>query len=84
MNSPYQILKEKNPQVHEFVETWIKKYSRVFDLSKEEDQANFYEGIIEIARHIAMHSKTAAVNLELNTEGVDGLAVSCIPQSNLR
>jgi hypothetical protein len=80
MTNSHELLKEKHPEIYAFVNNWTKKYSKAYDLSQEGDQADFYEGILEMARHIALNSKTAGISLELNVDGVDGLSISCIPQ----
>jgi len=73
------ILREKHPAVAEFVEHWRAKYQRHYDFSKTEDQADFYEGMLEIARHIATNGAGANITVATSTSGVSGLNVSVSP-----
>jgi hypothetical protein len=74
------ILKEKNPAVAEFVEQWRAKYQKSFNFSNTEDQADFYEGMLEIARHIATNSAGAFLQIQVSNSGVsDAMAGASLP-----
>lgn len=73
------ILREKNPEAADFVERWRSKYQRSFNLQDPADQATFYEGVLEMARHMAFASQTASVNLDVNNNGVSSLRLSAVP-----
>lgn len=73
------ILREKKPAVAEFVEQWRSKYQRQYDFSKTEDQANFYEGMLEMARHIATNNAGADLSAQVSTMGVSSVPVMVIP-----
>jgi hypothetical protein len=78
--SDIEILKEKNPSVAEFVESWRRKYQRGYDFSRVEDQAIFYEGMLELGRHIPLHSGTASLSVHANTCGVGQVEVHAHPK----
>jgi hypothetical protein len=78
--SDLTILKEKNPAVAEFVEAWKKKYARDYDFSKTADQADFYEGVLEMTRHMAVNSVTGRLLVVPTTTGVGKLEVCAAPQ----
>jgi hypothetical protein len=64
------ILRERNPAVAEFYEHWKARYQRNYDFSKTEDQADFYEGMTEMARHIATNSAGAFLQSQVSNSGV--------------
>lgn len=70
-----EILKEKNPAVAEFLELWISKYQKNYDLSKPEEQATFYEGMLEIARFIAKNNQSAFLRCTPCSSGLSELIV---------
>lgn len=73
--SDKEILKQKNPQLAEFIEQWQAKYDKTFDLTTKEGQAIFYEGILEMARHMAIDLKSVTLKIDVCNEGVSGLNV---------
>ncbi len=73
--SDLTITKEKNPEVAQFIEHWRSKYQRAYDFSNPEDQATFYEGCLEMARHIATTNWRGSLAVTANTDGVSGVAV---------
>ena len=74
------ILREKKPAVADFIGQWQQKYQRAFRLTDAAEQANFYEAMVEIARHLAHSSTSVAVSLTVSNEGVDGLRLSVCPK----
>ena len=64
------ILKEKHPEIAEFVEAWRSKYERNFDLSDEVEKANFYEGMVEMAKHIATNADVVSLKSCISIDGV--------------
>lgn len=81
MNSDTTILREKKPDVADYIETWRKKYQKSYDFTKSEEQATFYEGVLEMARFIATTNTGATSVVFVNTEGVAEvrLNASCVP-----
>lgn len=70
-----------NPVLAEFCDRWATKYARAYDLSNPSDQADFYEGVLEMARQMAVGSKTGDLYLSVCPEGPCSLKVSVSPQS---
>lgn len=76
--SEMEILRQKNPKLAEFIDQWKSKYAnRVFDLENNvADQADFAEGMMEMARHMAVSMKTADLKVHVCNDGVTGLEVN--------
>ena len=72
------ILKERNPATAEFVEVWRAKYERAFDFTDESEKAIFYEGVVEMARHIATAADTATLGVILSVDGVSSLRADAV------
>lgn len=71
------VLRLKNPVIAEFLDQWKNKYEkRRFDLTKESDQADFYEAMLEMARHIAHVADSATLDTIVSIEGVNMLYVN--------
>lgn len=64
------ILRERNPAAAEFVADWDKKYGRAYNFESSEDQAIFYEGVVEMARYLATNSTTGNLHVAVNSDGV--------------
>lgn len=79
--SDLTILRENNPASAEFVEAWRQKYQRSFDFSSTEDQAIFYEGMVELARHIATQTGAARLGVTVSTKAVSEVSVSVTPNN---
>jgi hypothetical protein len=75
------VLREKKPEVAEFIQQWRKRYQRNYSLNETAEQANLYEALVEIARHLASGSKSAKVSLTVNNDGVDGLQITVCPKT---
>lgn len=73
------ILREKNPTAAEFVEGWQKKYQGDYDFSLVEDQALFYEGMVEMARYVAKNNSGAGLKVSTSTTGVQSISVNLMP-----
>lgn len=76
--SDLTITKEKNPNSAFFIERWRAKYQRQYDFSKAEEQALFYEGSVEMARHIATTSEGANLHCAASTTGVDNVTMGVV------
>lgn len=76
MMSDLTVLREKNPALAEFVQAWESKYQRAYDLSEVGQQADFYEGVLEMARHIAKTNSGANLRVGVSTTGVSELLIS--------
>lgn len=79
--SDITVLKERNPATAEFVIAWRQKYERTFDLTDDAEKANFYEGMIEMARHIATVADTATLGAMLSVDGVSSIRADAVPHS---
>lgn len=71
-----EILKQKNPNAAVYIAHWRQRYQRVYDFSKTEDQATFFEGVQEMARYIIEHSDHGVLNVVPNVTNVDHMVVS--------
>lgn len=76
------VLRENNSAEAEFVQAWREKYERAYDFSKDEDQATFYEGAMEMARHIAITSKTGSLDSICSTHGVSQIVLNSTPHQD--
>jgi hypothetical protein len=76
-----EILRQKNPSLADLTERWQNKYSRAYDLSSTRDQADFYEGVLEMARHMASASTTGRLELSVSPDGPSCLKLNVIPLS---
>ena len=74
--SDLTVLKEKNPAVAEFVQAWEAKYQRTYDLSEVGQQADFYEGVLEMARHVAKTNSGVTLKIGVSTTGVSEMLIS--------
>lgn len=74
-----QILRQKNPDLANLLDRWVDKYERSYDLSSVRDQADFYEGVLEMARHMASASSTGRLNLAVGPSGPNELKLSVTP-----
>lgn len=79
--SDMEILKQNRPQVAEVLSQWRAKYERSFDLSNPSEQANFYEAMLELGRHLASTSSSANIQLGVSNMGVDRVSVSVTPEA---
>jgi hypothetical protein len=77
------ILKEKNPSMAAYIEAWRNRYQRSYDFSKTEDQATFYEGLVEMGKHVPINSGLASIELKVNSEGVESLTFATTPKVEL-
>jgi len=74
--SDLDLLKEKEPAIAEFVADWRNKFARTYDLSDTSEKANFYEGLSEMAKHIASLSDGASIAVDVSVDGVSGVRIS--------
>ena len=75
-----EILKQKNPALAQLVERWQTKYgNRVYDLTSIREQADFYEGVLEMAKHMAAASSTGRLELTVSSSGPSGLKLDVVP-----
>jgi hypothetical protein len=75
-----EILQQKNPSLANLVQRWTSKYAdRSFDLTSVKDQADFYEGVLEMARHMASASSTGQLQLNVGPSGPNGLKLLVTP-----
>jgi len=65
-----ELLRQNKPAIAEFIKEWRLKYNRSFDLKDLKDQADFYEAVVEIGRHIAIFSDKAELNVEVSNQGI--------------
>ena len=76
------VLREKNPAVAESIEAWLRKYQRAYKFADVADQATFYEGMVEMGRHVATNTAGASLEVKVSTEGVSSVEVSATPKSS--
>jgi hypothetical protein len=80
MMADIEVIKAKNANLGQWIEQWKKRYEKKYNFSDTNDQATFYEGITEMAKHIAHASNGASLSLVLNPEGVTTVYVSATPK----
>lgn len=74
------ILRQRKPNIAQFLESWVSKNEkRQFDFSKEEDQADFFEALQDMGRHIAHVSQSATLSSIVSVDGVNTLYVNVTP-----
>lgn len=71
--------KKMNSTFAEFIESWKNKYAKKFDFSKIEEQALFYEGMLEFARFVAKTHEQASVQTLDCPSGLTELKISLNP-----
>jgi hypothetical protein len=76
-----EILKEKNPAAAEFIRIWTDKYQKNYDFSSPEEQALFYEGMLEMARFVAKNSQFASVRSTPCSSGLSEVIVGIVPNA---
>ena len=77
--SDLELLKQNKPAVAELIEQWRAKYNKTFDLTDPAEQADFYEGLVELGRHVASVSIFATLDIKVSIDGVSGLTVTAKP-----
>ena len=76
MSEDMTILRQNKPAIAEFIDDWKNRYeNRKIDLTQESGQAEFYEAMVEMARHIAHVSDSVTLNTLVNNLGVDTVYV---------
>ena len=78
--TPNELLEQRNPDIAAFVRYWEGKYNRTIDLNNSAEQANFYEALVELARHVAVASDSVTLDLHTSVDGVSGLRVASTPK----
>lgn len=73
------VLRQKNPDLADFIDLWRKKYQKHFHFSNNVDKADFYEAMLEMARHLAIASQAASLALQISVDGVSGMHISVVP-----
>ena len=76
-----EILRQKNPTLADLVDRWNSRYNKSFDLTSTKDQADFYEGVLEMARHMASSSNTGRLELTVSPDGPVALRLNVTPLS---
>ena len=79
--SDMEILKQNKPEVAEVLAQWRRKYERGFDFSNSAEQANFYEAMLELGRHLASTASSASIQLGVSNLGVDRVSISVTPEA---
>lgn len=74
-----QILRQKNPTLADLVDRWNSRFAKSYDFNSAKDQADFYEGVLEMARHMASASSTGRLELEVSPDGPTSLKLNVIP-----
>jgi len=72
------ILSEKKPEVAKFLKNWCNQNERKFNFSDEKEQANFYEAIAELAKHLSFNGESAFLSTVVNSEGIQTVNISII------
>jgi hypothetical protein len=80
MSTEVEVIKAKNVSLGQWIEHWKRRYEKKYDFSNINDKATFYEGMMEMAKHIAHGSNGASLSLVLNPEGVTTVYVNASPK----
>jgi hypothetical protein len=80
MSADVEVIKAKNPNLGQWIEQWKKRYEKRFNFSNPNDQADFYEAMLEMARHLCHSANGASLSLVLNPEGVTTVYVNSAPK----
>lgn len=80
MTAGIEIIKAKNANLGQWLEQWQKRYEKKYNFADSNDQATFYEGMMEMTKHIAHASNGASLSLVLNPEGVTTVYISAAPK----
>lgn len=75
----FSVIKNMNPAIAGFIESWKNKYDREYDLSEFDQQALFYEGMLELARFVAKNSQKANLTTTLSSLGFSEIKISLNP-----
>ena len=74
------VLKQRKPNVAQFLESWsAKNEQRQFDFSNQEDQADFFEALQDMGRHIAHVSTSATLSSIVSVDGVNTVYLNIAP-----
>lgn len=74
------ILKQRKPEVAHFLEQWRAKNERqVFDLEIDSGQADFYEALQDLGRHIAHCSSKVTISTVVSVDGVNTVYLNVVP-----
>lgn len=76
------VLREKNPAMAESIEAWRRKYQKTYNFADVADQATFYEGMVEMGRHVATNAGGASLEVKVSTEGVSHVEVTATPKAS--
>jgi len=79
--SDTEILKQRRPEIAEFIEHWRSKYQKNFDFSDSKEQANFYEAMVELGRHLASTASSASLNVVVSNDGLCHVDVNSTPEA---
>ena len=83
MSDEMTVLRQKEPAIAEFLDDWRSRYEhRQFDFSNETDQADFYEAMTEMARHVAQVAGSATLSSLVSVSGVDTLYLKAAPKTS--
>ena len=70
------IIEKLNPNCSDFIESWNKRYEKEYNFEDLEQQALFYEGVLELARFVAKNNKHALIKSEICPQGFSELKIS--------
>jgi hypothetical protein len=76
-----EVLRQKNPSLADLVDRWNSRFKRSYDFTWTRDQADFYEGVLEMARHMASASSTGQLELSVSPDGPTSLKLNVTPLS---
>jgi hypothetical protein len=78
-----EVLRSRSPELARFLEDWKKKYEdKSFQLEDQKQQADFYEGIQEMARCILASSQNVSMKVLTNVDGVNTLYIHAVPNKS--
>lgn len=73
-------LKNNRPQLAEAIERMVSYYSKHYDLSDDAAKATFAEGMHEMGRFIAANSKSASIDIQMNSDGITLVKIDACPR----
>ena len=74
-----EVLKQSNPELAEYLELWRSRHQKNFNFTEMEQQSEFHEAVLDMARHMAETSESGSLTLEVSNSGAAGLIIRVTP-----
>lgn len=82
MSDAIELLKTRKPEIGAFLEMWRQRHEgHVFELKEDAQQADFYEAMVVLVKHIAHASKNVSLKTIVSADGVTTVYLNVTPTS---